>query len=145
MEEKTFIKFLWTKTNIVYTLAGTTVSIFPGLLKNSPLLILIGVLSTLLVVFLLNMKSMFQHSIVIGKKNAEITNDYNDLLIRHQKHLEVYRSTKEENDDYKMVIHVVRSELYGIKERRSKEANEIVGILKFALEYVDKGGKKDGI
>lgn len=145
MKEKTFIRYLWTKTNKVYTLIGTTVSIFPGILQKSPQFILIGILFSFLIVIVLNMKSMYQDFEEINKKNEVISKDYNDLFLKHQNHIAVYASTKGENEDYKMVIHVVRSELYGIKERKTKEANEIVDKLKYALEYVDKGGKRDGI
>lgn len=151
MKEKTFMRYLWTKANKAYALIGTTISIFPGILHSTHFTI-IGILFTFLIVAVFSMKSMYQDFEVINGKynkintrNEEISKEYNELSIKHQNHIAVYASTQKENENFKMVIHVLRTELYGVNERKTKEANEIVGKLKFALEHMDKGGKRDGI
>ena len=152
MEEKTFLKLIVNKANAIYMIIGTTVTIFPAILKQSIEILIIGLLLSFVLTILYNFKILF-YDLQKCKSQLNEQQNVNNDMDREKKQLEkkyrettkAYQSTLSEINTYKMVIHVVRSEVYGTSEFKSLEANKIVSKLKYAIENVNEGDDKNGI
>jgi len=69
----------------------------------------------------------------------ELNREHKRVTIELKNVNKSYQKNNSEINDYKKIVFVVKTEIYGSKKFKSKEANELVDKLHFALENVKEG------